>query len=250
VIKKVLNWIINILTILVFIVLSLIIFAKINMMVSHKNYFQLFDYSIFKVATGSMASAINEGDIIIVKTQSDYKENDIITYSSADSFITHRITQISNGNYITKGDANNTSDPAIKKEVIIGKVVKIFSGLGIWQEILTQPTILALIFITLILFDFAFSYKGESDEKKKQIDKIDLFTLKGAQKEAPKDTKLTDDEIAILYEKIEEIKKAKNLKESNLDNKEKEFLDYTIGYTIRLDLNKVQKEIDSKINKK
>lgn len=246
--KKVLNGVINILTILVFIVLSLIIFAKVNMMVTNKNYFELFNISIFKVATGSMAPTINEGDIIVVKAQSDYQKDDIVTYSSADSFITHRIVQISNDNYLTKGDANNTNDPAIKKDVIIGKVVMILSGLGIWQEVLTQPTILALIFITLILFDFAFSYKGK-EEKKKQVDKIDIDTLKDAQKEAPNKAKLSDDQILALYEKIEAMQKEKTLNEKGLDKKEKEALDYTIDYTVRLDLTKVQKEIDSKINK-
>lgn len=219
------------------------------MMATGNSYFRLFDYSIFKVVTGSMEPTIKENDVIIVKSVDNYEVDDIVTYSSADSFITHRIVQITNENYITKGDNNNTNDPAIKKDVVIGKVVSILGGLGIWQEILSKPSVLALIFTTLILFDFAFSYQGKQEEKKEIVDSLNIDTLKDANKEASSETRLSDEEINRLFEKIEEMQKEKRLNEKNLDSKEKEFLDYTIGYTIRLDINKVQEEIDTRLKK-
>ncbi len=36
-------------------------------------------------------------------------------------FITHRIVEVGNGTYITKGDANNTEDKPVEQEQIIGK---------------------------------------------------------------------------------------------------------------------------------
>ena len=44
----------------------------------------------------------------------------------------------------------------ITEKQIIGKVIKIYYDAGIWQKILTTPSIIAMIFITLILFDFGY----------------------------------------------------------------------------------------------
>lgn len=245
-IKKGINIIINVLTVLVLLVLSLIIIAKVNMIISGSNHFSVLDYSLFKVVTGSMKPAILENDIVLVKKKSNYKEQDIITYKSGDSFITHRIIQENNGNFIVKGDHNNAPDKeTIKQDIIIGKVVIILKGLGIWQEILTKPYILAMIFITLLAFDFAFSYKGDK-ERKEHIKDIDMDSLKKAQ--VASNNRLSDEEIRILYEKLEQIKKEEE--NPKLERKEKEFLDYTIGYTIRLDVDRVRQEISNKLEKK
>ena len=88
--------------------------------------------------------------------------------------------------------------------------------MGIWQKIFTTPKIIISIFITLILFDFAFSYKKDDKIKIKEIRKT-------------KDKPIKEAEIKELKQKAAE---------SDLD------------YTIRLDLSEVQKEIENKIRKK
>lgn len=212
-IKKVIKFVINFFTVLIFLILLLTIYAKINMITSGKNYFELFGYSFFKVTTGSMDPTIKENDIIIVSTNDTYNVNDIITYRDDANFITHRIITMDGNTLITKGDANNATDQEVNKSDVIGKVVKIFSGLGIWQSIFTTPKVIVALFVTLILFDFAFSYKGKENKNKK-----------------------------VEKEKNEEIK--------NVDiNKKSEENNETIeeDYTIRLDLNAIRKKIDSNI---
>ena len=248
VLKKILKIIVNVLTIIIFGVLILIIFAKVNMVLTGKQYFDFFGYSIFKVTTGSMEPTIKENDIIIVKEKSNYNINDIITYESDNAYITHRIVQIYNDQIVTKGDANNAIDTAINKNVIIGAVVKNYSGLGIWQDILTTPKIIISIFATLMLFDFAFSYKGKKNKNKEQNletikDKINVPLLKQIQGNNDNISKLNDSELEELCNKLNALKDAK--KDIKLDNKEKELLDYTV----RLDLTELQKEINDKINK-
>ncbi len=228
--RKVAEIIINILTIIVFVVLAIMIFAKVKMMISQKDYFEVFGYSVFNVATGSMEPTIKKEDIILVKKMDDYKEDDIITFVKEGSYITHRIMQISDNNYITRGDANNTDDPAIPKEIVIGKVIHIFPSAGIWQKILTSPKVIIMIFVTLILFDFAFSYKGfKSDKATVKSEKIENDSNK------IDINNISKEELEAIYKKVMSA-------ESEEDKKN---LEYTIG----LDLSSIQKEIESKLDK-
>lgn len=212
-IKKVIKFIINFFTVLIFLILLLTIYAKINMITSGKNYFELFGYSFFKVTTGSMDPTIKENDIIIVSTNDTYNVNDIITYQDDANFITHRIITMDGNTLITKGDANNATDQEVNKSDVIGKVVKVYSGLGIWQSIFTTPKIIVALFVTLILFDFAFSYKGKENKNKK-----------------------------VEKEKNEE---EKNVDKNKIIEENKKIIEE--DYTIRLDLDAIRKKIDSNI---
>ena len=78
---------------------------------------------MFEVQTGSMKDAINPGDMIIVKSDSDIKLNDIVTYKQGEEFITHRVIEAYNETYVTQGDANNVKDEPITKGQFVGKVV-------------------------------------------------------------------------------------------------------------------------------
>ena len=200
------------------------------MMFSKKAYFEIFGYSVFNVATGSMEPTIKQNDIIIVKTTNQYQEKDIITFEKDGDYITHRIININDNNIITKGDANNTNDVAISKDAVVGKVVKILHNAGIWQKILTSPKVIIMIFLTLVLFDFAFSYKGfkkdkvsNNPKKNEEIsEKIDI-------------NKISKEELDAIYQKVMSVK----------NEEEKQNLEYTIG----LDLSSIQKEIKSRLDK-
>lgn len=223
----------------------------------NRNYLSFFGYSFFKVATGSMAPAINENDVILVKENASYNINDVITYKENDAYITHRVISVGLDYVVTKGDANNTSDDPIKKENIIGVVIKNFKNLETWHQVLTNPQILISLFITLVLFDFAFSYKGKKDDikvlpitkevsKKEEKEILELtqsIPLASINKQLAKENKLTTHELNQLQQKLD----AANNSTANLSlaTKEKEFLDYTM----RLDLEKLQEQISAKINK-
>lgn len=241
--KKVLKIIVDILTGLVFLMLILIIGAKIKMMAGGNEYFELFGYSVFSVSTGSMEPAIKQNDIILVKTldSSAYEVDDIVTFRSEDAFVTHRIVSRRGHDIVTKGDANNTKDVAITDEDIVGKVTHIYSNLGVWQKVFATPKIMIMVFVTLILFDVAFSYKGITKKKNvKLVDKIDGISLEEVNK-TKNSPKMSKKEINELCKKTDLVKKGENVK---FDKKEKEFL----NYTIRLDLSELQKEINDNVN--
>jgi signal peptidase len=76
------------------------------------------------VVTGSMEPTINPDEMIIIKEQKSYKENDIITYRDKfGQLITHRIVEIDGENIVTKGDSNNEPDEIISIDKIEGKVI-------------------------------------------------------------------------------------------------------------------------------
>ena len=221
--RKVAEIFINVLTIIVFVFLAIIIFAKVKMLVSNKDYFELFGYSVFNVATGSMEPTIKQNDIIIVKMNGKYEIDDIVTFKKDDAYITHRVIMINDNNLITKGDANNTNDVAIDKRSVLGKVIKVLHNAGVWQKILTSPKVIIMIFLTLLLFDFAFSYKGFKKSKSEDVtEKVDI-------------NKISREELEEIYKKVNSVK----------SEEEKKNLEYTIG----LDLASIQKEIKSKLDK-
>ena len=240
--KKVLKIIIDVLTILIFIVLLLIIYSKVKTMFTGADYGEIFGFSTFEVGSGSMEPTFSKDDFVIVKKQKDYFENDIITFKDdKNTTITHRIKSKRGNVFTTGGDANNTNDTtSVKKEQIIGKVIKVLKRGGVWRKVFSDPLIICMLFVTLILFDFAFSYKGFKNKKNvKMVEQIKDVSLKQVNKisDAPK---MSKDEIAELVKKTDMVK---NGEEVSFDKKEKEFL----NYTIRLDLNELQKQINGKM---
>ena len=192
-IKKILKTIVDILTLSVFLILIIIIFSKVKMMFSGKNYFDFFGYSIFSVATGSMEPTLKQNDIILIKKEKDYNVDDIVTYENEGNYITHRIVTKRGKDLVTKGDANNTKDVPITIDDVIGKMVKVYPNAGIWQKVFTTPQIIIMVFVTLILFDFAFSYKGFKNKKNAElVEKIKHINLKEVNKKIKIASKMTN----------------------------------------------------------
>ncbi len=79
----------------------------------------------FVVLTGSMNPAISEGSITYVKKDTDYRVGDIITFNSlSGSRVTHRIADTDAAGYVTRGDANKTTDTeVVSKGQIIGRSI-------------------------------------------------------------------------------------------------------------------------------
>jgi signal peptidase I len=81
-------------------------------------------YKLYTVQSGSMEPAIKIGSLIISKQQSSYQPDDIITFKSKNSTITHRLIEIQEDQYITQGDANDAPDPqSVKSDIVLGKVI-------------------------------------------------------------------------------------------------------------------------------
>lgn len=132
-------------------------------------------FSAYTIVSPSMVPSINVLDVIVnkrVEEPEDLKKGDIITFSSNTSHagitVTHRILFIdktSDGKYLytTKGDNNNTKDPArISFDEIYGKVLFRIPKVGYiqyylssvvgWVVIIVIPAIMIIGYDTYKLF--------------------------------------------------------------------------------------------------
>ena len=162
---KILGTILNILLILVMVVLAIGVYYIVQIKVLNKEYANIFGYTFFEVATGSMYPTISVGDVVIVKLTNEIKENDIIVYKEEKDIITHRLIRKETNHLITKGDANNSVDKSITEGQVLGQVIYIVPKVGIWRKILLTPQILGLIIIAVFLLGALFIYTPKNNSE-------------------------------------------------------------------------------------
>lgn len=175
-----------------------------------QKYINIFGYTFFIVASGSMSGTLDINDMVIIKITDDIKVNDIVTYMKDDYFITHRVIDIDDKNAITKGDVNNTEDEPIEKKDIIGKVTFVFPFSAIFQIFGS----LILIIIVIVVFNFDKLLKKYIFNKKIISEELNLIN----------DYDLIEQVEQQLYDKsvlknafIELIKKRNNYEEIEID---------------------------------
>ena len=166
VVNKIVGIVLNILLIIVTLIILVGIYYLVQIKVFNNDYANIFGYTFFEVATGSMADTIEIGDVVIVELTKDVRKNDIIVYKDEENFITHRLIEIDeNGEFITKGDANNTEDKPVNETQVLGKVTYIIPKLGIWRKAILSPQVLILIASLIILLGIAFKITTNTEEK-------------------------------------------------------------------------------------
>lgn len=136
-------------------VLILVICANVYTLIAKKitgnHGITVFGFSSAVVLTGSMADTIEPNDMIITKSQKSYSVGDIIMYEENSVTVTHRIIEITENGYLTKGDANNTDDGTpIPQEKIVGKVIVTIPKIGSLISFFTTP--LGMLILVLVLF--------------------------------------------------------------------------------------------------
>ena len=87
-----------------------------------------FGVTILRVSSNSMVPKFQKGDFIVIKKQEKYNVGDIITFvvieENSKYYITHRIVEKNENEFITKGDANNKNDNyKVYENAIKGKVI-------------------------------------------------------------------------------------------------------------------------------
>lgn len=169
VLSKILGIILNILLIIAFLILIFGIYYNVQTKLLNKEYVNIFGYTFFEVATGSMSGSIEVGDVVLVKITNEVQENDIIVFKENNSFITHRVVKKDGDIITTKGDANNTEDSPITIDKVLGKVTGVIENVGIIRKVITSPAVLISITITLILLGIVVIYKPK--EQKVEEDK-------------------------------------------------------------------------------
>lgn len=131
------------------------------------------------VLSGSMEPTYHVGSIIYVDTkisQEDIEVGDPITYQiSDDTMVTHRVVEIdSDGNYITKGDANDTVDGgSVSFANVVGVPMFTIPYLGyIAAYAMTKTGIILLVtgILVIVLLTFLPDLLGlDKDDEKEEV---------------------------------------------------------------------------------
>lgn len=164
-VEKTLNFLLNILIFIFSIILLISIYTWVQTKILRNKYADFFGYSFFEIKSASMAETIDIGDCIIVKLTKRVKLKDIITYELDGEYVTHRITEVRNGSYITRGDANNTEDDKpVSRDQVVGKVVKIIPKFGIIRKTIFNKVVLIALIITLYISNLVIKKNKEEGE--------------------------------------------------------------------------------------
>ncbi len=112
----------------------------------------LFGYVGGTIVSGSMIPNINIGDYVIAKVDGNYEVNDVVMFKRETSYIAHRVIKINDKTILTKGDNNESEDPEVSKDKVVGPVVKVFKGLGTFITYLSKfKFFIFFIFILVII---------------------------------------------------------------------------------------------------
>lgn len=104
---------------------------------------------VLAVQTGSMRPVIQPGDAVLVRPTSpqSIKVGSVVTYRLPTDpmvFVTHRVIAVQKQRFITRGDAENQTDPPVHRSQLVGQVQAVAPQLGRWQARLRTPAGLVL----------------------------------------------------------------------------------------------------------
>lgn len=195
------------------VLVALCVYTFIMTDVLKKDYANVFGYTYFVVATGSMSGTIEVNDVVIVKLNKEASVGDIITYQTEDgAFITHRVVKEIGSQLITQGDVNNTEDDPISKEDMVGVVKMIISP----SFVLKLIAVILIIFILLAFLNFDRIFKkfifADSSTKKITTGTVpeELFSTTPVKKEE----KSTGNTVNIPISEVLQIQKDQELAET------------------------------------
>lgn len=130
----------------------------------------LFGYRAIILIGNSMSPTMYVDDVVVIKKveEKDLKVGDVVTYGSTGGvFTTHRIYEIVDGGFITKGDANTTPDSAVLKyPTIQGKVFFFIPKIGKILNLFRNIYYLIGIIVSILTIVFCFRYFKFDFEKK------------------------------------------------------------------------------------
>lgn len=143
---------------------------------------KVFGIEPMAVLSGSMEPTYHVGSVIYVNknvSQEDIKVGDPITFSiSEDTVVTHRVIEIdSDGNYHTKGDANDSADGgSVSFNNVIGVpmfTIPYLGYIGTFVSTTTGTILLVTFILVIILLTFLPDVLGSEKEEKKKGGKSD-----------------------------------------------------------------------------
>ncbi|MEP7162598.1 MAG: signal peptidase I [Candidatus Moraniibacteriota bacterium] len=135
----------------------------------------------YVVQSGSMEPAIKTGSVIVAKPANEYRVGDVVTFGAQTKDktpTTHRIVEVRDGKYMTRGDANNAEDlRPVSRFEIIGKVLFSVPFIGYGVAAAQKPWGFGLIIVipaVLIIYEEVQKIRQELKKKadyKRRVEK-------------------------------------------------------------------------------
>lgn len=128
----------------------------------------LFGYKPLVVLSGSMEPTYKVGAIIYYESFDEIKKDDVIVFNNSDdSFVTHRVVELKDGKYVTKGDANESVDAElVEVHNIKGKAIKFnIPYLGYYVQYVNTNLWLIIAVIVVLVSEFLISNLNNDTKK-------------------------------------------------------------------------------------
>lgn len=117
----------------------------------------IWGYKPLVVISGSMEPTLTVGGILYYheKNIEDFNTNDILVYELNDHIISHRVHDITENGFITKGDANNSYDSLlVNEEQILGEGTNwSIPYIGYYADFIYRHKYLLVISLGVVIID-------------------------------------------------------------------------------------------------
>lgn len=134
----------------------------------------------YVVLSGSMEPTIKTGSLCFINKHAKYeqiKEKDIIAFKSNGTLVTHRVDEINDDGFVTKGDNNDNQDGSlVTKDNFVGKNIFWIPKAGFVIKLIQSTkgkiifgTCVVLLLVTGLLFGDD-KKKVSKEEKNKSLD--------------------------------------------------------------------------------
>ncbi|MBR1527824.1 MAG: signal peptidase I [Oscillospiraceae bacterium] len=127
------------------------------------------------VTSGSMEPAIPVKSVCFVNEKApldDIKVGEVISFRKGEMLVTHRVMEIQDGEYVTKGDANNTEDSGtVTEDNYVGKTIVVIPKVGVFLAFLHSrwgKIIACAVIVLLIAVSFIPDKKKDEQEKSEE----------------------------------------------------------------------------------
>ncbi|MCQ2546503.1 MAG: signal peptidase I [Clostridia bacterium] len=117
------------------------------------------------IVSGSMEPVIHTGSIALIDSgYEDVKERDIIAFDAGGVLVTHRVVQVTDEGYVTKGDANRKEDPGIRpKSALRGRVIIWLPWIGYAVKTMGTPAGMTALAAFCLLLLLLYRLTGKED---------------------------------------------------------------------------------------